>query len=489
MALLDEVTLNWTDLTGKKTGATALGSNKFYRGQVHSEGSAFKVIFTYGRVGQAGQTQTVKAKTLDEAKKQLTRKIDSKIAKGYTKVDLRSASDEAQKAGTKATGAAPAAAKKKIEHKSTGKYHPEVEALLQLIYGSTGAAVASGLSASAGASDDAPLGNLSDAQIDKGADILEEIEKRLEKGKSKRAELVELTNDYLSAIPRRIDHARKGSKLDLDLILVNSKERLIEQRTFLTLLRDAYLQKDVFAKAAEVVDPHEVWYQGLKCDIAFLEAKGDERKQVQQLFEKGQSPVNANFYGRLKLGRVWKLEQQGRRDAFDTYAKNVVSVSGATGVTPGWHGTKTENLMGICKTGLVMPQNLPKGVHVTGRAFGLGIYHTPCWPDSGDSTKDEKGKPFTRYNGALKSLNYSSLKGAHYHPDNTADRGYMFLEDLALGVPDLALEACFDKPAPAKGAHYIYARAHGHQSLANDEVVTFDENASRRTAIVEVTYK
>jgi hypothetical protein len=80
-------------------------------------------------------------------------------------------------------------------------------------------------------------------------------------------------------------------------------------------------------------------------------------------------------------------------------------------VTPGWHGTKTENLMGICKTGLVTPANLPKGVHITGRTFGLGIYHTPCWPDSGESTLDEKGQKFTRYNGALKSMNYTSIRG------------------------------------------------------------------------------
>lgn len=484
MGLLEEVTLNWTDLTGKKTGATALGSNKFYRAQLSDEGAGFKVVFTYGRVGQSGQTQTVKAKTLADAQKQLKKKIDSKIAKGYTKVDLQAVDPAA--AGAKKS-AAPAA--KKVVHKSSGKFHPEVESLLELIYGSTGKAVSSGLSASAGATADAPLGNLTDGQLDKGADILEKIEDLIKAGKPKKADFVELTNEYLSAIPRQIDHARKGSKLDLDLILVNSKERLAEQRSFLTLLRDALTQKDVFAAAAEVVDPNEVWYGGLKCEISFLDPKSDERKHIANLFEKGQSPVNSNFYNRLKLGRVWKVEQAGRKAAFDAYAKQVTTVKGADGVIPGWHGTRTPNLMGICKTGLLMPKNLPKGVQVTGRAFGLGIYHTPCWPDAGESTKDEKGKKFTRYNGALKSMNYSSLKGAHYFSENTADRGYMFLEELALGVPELALKACFDKPAPAKGAHYIYARAHGHASLANDEVVTFDENASRRTAILEVMHK
>jgi predicted DNA-binding WGR domain protein len=478
--VLEEVTLNWTDLTGAKTGATALGSNKFYRAQIMGD---FTVVFTYGRVGQSGQVQTVKGKDLADAQKQMKKKIDSKIAKGYTKVELRTDAEEAKKAVV--ATAAPVTAKGPAKK---SEFHPEVESLLDIIYQSTQKAVASGLSSSAGATKESPLGNLSDAQLDKGADILEEIEKLISK-KAKQKDLVELTNDYLSNIPRNIDHARKGKKLDLDSIVIDSKERIAEQRTFIGLLRDAFLQKAVFAEAAAVDDPHEVWYQGLKCDISFLDAKTDEYKEIKNLYDKGQSPINSNFFGKLKVGRVWKLEQQGRKPDFDTYATSIAKKPSATGVVHGWHGTRTENLMGICKTGLVTPANLPKGVHVTGRAFGLGIYHTPCWADSGGKTKDENGKTFTRYNGALKSTNYTSLRGAFYGKNNTADRGYLFLEELALGVPELALEACFDKPAPKKGCDYIYARAHGHASLSNDEVVTFHENASRRMAIVEVMHK
>jgi predicted DNA-binding WGR domain protein len=481
--ILEEVTLNWTDLTGAKTGATSLGSNKFYRAQILGD---FTVVFTYGRVGQAGQVQTVKAKDLAEAQKQLKKKIDSKIAKGYTKVELRSDHEERKKSAAATAEPQPQAKAKGPAKKSA--FHPEVEELLGIIYNSTAKAVSSGLSSSAGATKDAPLGNLADAQLDKGADILDEIEKLIA-GKPKPKQLVELTNDYLSNIPRQIDHARKGKKLDLDLIVINSKERIAEQRQFIGLLRDAFLVKDVFADAALEEDPHEVWYQGLKCDMEWIDPKSDLYQEIERLFDVGQSPINSNFYGKLKVGRVWKLEQQGKKTPFDAYTEQIAKKKNATGVTPGWHGTRTENLMGICKTGLLMPHNLPKGVHVTGRAFGLGIYHTPRWPDSGGKTKDEKGKPFTRYNGALKSCNYTSLRGAFYHRNNTSSTGFLFLEELALGVPELALEACFDKPAPKQGCDYIYARAHGHASLSNDEVVTFHENASRRTAILEIVHK
>lgn len=491
--LVSEVTLNWTDLTGKKTGATKLGSNKFYRAQVFDQGGTFRVLFTYGRVGQAGQTQEASAKTLPAAQAIVDKKLKEKEAKGYTRVDLRTDAEEATKAaahGTAAGAGAAAPAKPKAVVARTREFHPEVENLLKLFYQSTSKAVAAGLSSSAGASADAPLGNLSDKQLDKGADILEKIEDLLKKSPSKN-DLLDLTNDYFSTIPRNIDHARKGARLDLSLILINSDDRIKEQRKFITLLRDAFLQKEVFAKAAEVEDPMEVWYDGLKCDIAWVDPKGDEYKRLKGIFDKGQSPHNSNFHGRLKLQRAWTLTQQGRKAPFDAYAEAVTKKKNATGVTYGWHGTRTENLMGICKGGLVLPKNLPKGVHITGRAFGLGIYHTPCWADSGESTKDENGKSFTRHNGALKSMNYTSIRGAMYGDGNTSDKGYLILEELALGVAELALEACFDKANPDPGCDYIYGRAWKHKNgrLVNDEVVTFDENASRRTAVLEIAYK
>ncbi len=486
--IVEEVTLNWTDLTGKKTGATALGSNKFYKGTLWDNGDGtFKVVFNYGRVGAAGQTQTIPAGSLAAAKATLDKKIKEKTDKGYTKLDMRSEAEEKTKAAAKGVEVAAAPKQKAVR---TRDFHPEVEFLVKLLYGSTGAAVAAGLSSSSGATKDAPLGNLSDTQLDKGADILEKAEKLLDGSKkTSKNDLVDLTNEYLSNIPRNIDFARKKGKLDLGAILLDSKERIEDQRKFITLLRDAYLQKDVFAKAAEVDDPVELWYDGLGCDIAHVPSDDDFYKFVKKLFDKGQSPVNANFAGQVKMYRLWRCEQKGRKQPFDDFAAVTEVKPGATGRTWGWHGTRTENIMGICKMGLRMPQNLPKGVHITGKTFGLGIYHTPCWADAGDDRKDPKGKSYKRWNGALKSMNYTSLRGAYYGAGNTADRGYMFLEELSLGVPEVKHTVCWDKPAPDPGCDYIYAEAHGHQSLANDEVVTFSEHASRRVAIVEVGYK
>src|SRR5262245_57284833 len=139
--LVDEVTLNWTDLTGAKTGATSFGSNKFYRAQLFDD---FTVIFTWGRVGQTGQTKTIQGRDLNDAKKQMEKQVQTKEKKGYTKIDMRSDDEEQKKSAKGTNGAAgPAkATKAKTGPAKKGTYHPEVEDLLSIIYTSNGKAVA-----------------------------------------------------------------------------------------------------------------------------------------------------------------------------------------------------------------------------------------------------------------------------------------------------------------------------------------------------------
>ena len=483
--IIEEATLNWTDLTGAKTGATALGSNKFYKARITDGGGQFLVTFTYGRVGSTGQVSIERASTLDEARRIFKSKIQSKINKGYRPLEMRSEKDELAKAA--AQGVTVERPKPSVK---TRDFHLQVEKLLEIIYTTAGKAAQKGLSSSAGASNDAPLGNLHDSQIDKGADLLQALDDLLAKSKTPaRAKLIELTNDYLSNIPRNIDHARVGGRLDLDVILLDSEERIKKEREFLTLLRDLYLQREVFAQAAAADTPFEVWYEGLQCEVSFSEPGSIEFEKARIAFDEGQSPMNANFYEKLKVIRVWQLERRDEKTAFQKYAESVINKKGATGIVNGWHGTRTENLMGISRSGLLMPEDLPKGVVITGKAFGMGIYHAPRWSDSGQPQKQTDGQTYTRYNGALKSMNYTSMAGAHYGASNTSKLAYLFLEEMALGIPEIHLAACWNKNRPESGHDYIYANAFGNPQLSHDEVVTFHSNASRLTHLLEVGLK
>ena len=115
---------------------------------------------------------------------------------------------------------------------------------------------------------------------------------------------------------------------------------------------------------------------------------------------------------------VWKVEQQGRKTPFDGYADVVTKRKGADGLVYGWHGTRTENLMGICKTGLVTPKNLPKGVHVTvGPPVPTGLIAASVsptqvnvsWNASAGATQYEVFRRSATSGGAFTSLTTTAM--------------------------------------------------------------------------------
>ena len=65
---------------------------KVNKAQIFDQGGSFRVVFTYGRVGQAGQVQTLVCGTLDHARRELNSKVKAKVAKGYTRPTNQKAS-------------------------------------------------------------------------------------------------------------------------------------------------------------------------------------------------------------------------------------------------------------------------------------------------------------------------------------------------------------------------------------------------------------
>ena len=115
--VVDEAILNWTDLTGAKTGATSKGSNKYYKAQILEAAGGFKIVFNYGRVGQTGQTKVETASTLDAAKRIFESKISAKMSKGYRRLEMRSQHDEVAKAKKHGVEVTEKAVKKVVKKK------------------------------------------------------------------------------------------------------------------------------------------------------------------------------------------------------------------------------------------------------------------------------------------------------------------------------------------------------------------------------------
>jgi len=380
-----------------------------------------------------------------------------------------------------------------------------VERLLGVIYNENSRVVRSGLSAQAGASEDNPIGNLSDAQLDLGGEILDEIAAHLAReigpetdgNKSRTLPLfggvpiIDLTNRFMSNVPRSIPSHHRG-RANLHHVVVSSYERLEEQRKFLTLLRDAHLAKATFAAAAAAgPSAHSkvgVWYDGLQCEVEFCERGSADFRRVNEIFMTGQSRKNANFYGRggrttLRVANVWRFTRKGTSVAFDKYAAKVFSKRGAVGIIQAWHGTRRPNLLGISKSGLLMPEDLPRGVYKTGTVFGKGIYHAP----NHSHVPDIEGYRTDGTNGALKSMNYTGVSGAAYGGNNQ-NSAFLFLQDVALGRGDVWTTPCWDRQRPRDfpNKDFIYANAGGCSTLAHDEIVTFSRDAQIFRYLLEI---
>lgn len=516
--IIERVVLNCTDLSGATTGCTKKGSNKYWIGEVQQNASGtYDYICKWGEVGKKPSTVGSKYGISEAAAlKALNTKVKSKTKvrknKGvYVRVETRSKQDEVQKAadaGVNIKTGKKVAQPKKVAPSRT--FHPEVNRLLNVFYGSTARAVRTGLSSTAGSTEGNPIGNLSDGQLDLGGSLLDEIgslitkkfgqpdpnDKNmmattlpLVKGKPS-SRISDLTNRYLSSIPRSIDRKKMGPA-NFHQVVVSSFDRLQAEREFLQLLRDAHLTKATFQQAAKATasDKNVIWYDGLSCDIEFCEPGSQGYKFATEVFSTKQSRHNANWWrnGRtnLRVGKVWKLTRQGSAQRFTDYARKITSKPGALGNIWAWHGTRTENLLGIGKSGLLMPENLPRGVKLSGKAFGAGIYHAPCWPAT--NTTHVGGSRTDGTNGALKSMNYTGGRGAYYG-SGTGNTVYMFLQELALGPAQILTRASWDQHRPTGWPQkdWIYANAGGCSTLTHDEVVTFDQDAQVFRYLMEI---
>lgn len=387
MAIIESVTLNFTDLTGLKTGCTTLGSNKFWKGWVEDlGGDSANFECRWGPTGEAGSDKgSVRGTSVAAASAQLRKKVAEKEKKGYTRLDTRSDDEEIKKAAAKGVNLTNAPVAPVVAPAVGHTFHPEVGRLLGIIYGSTSNVIRAGLSAQAGATESNPIGNLSDRQLDLGGAILDEIGAFLDReigtetpGNKNQTlplrrdgtpdkDIINLTNRFMSNVPREISRSQRGAA-NLHQIIISSWERLEAQRTFLQLLRDAHISKGTFAAAAAATTTggkEQVWYDGLQAMIELCETGSADFRKVVEIFTTAQSKKNSNWWRgsqpSVRVARVFKFTRNGTEARFNTYAETITRKPGAVGKIMAWHGTRTENLLGIGKAGLLMPENLPRG--------------------------------------------------------------------------------------------------------------------------------
>lgn len=162
--------------------------------------------------------------------------------------------------------------------------------------------------------------------------------------------------------------------------------------------------------------------------------------------------------------KAFAVENSETRAAFEAY-KAEKNISGS-GVKLLYHGTKTENVYSIMKTGLCLNPN----ASVTGKMFGQGIYF------ASDSRK---------------SANYADIKGSIWRKGSSNDVGVLLVCSVALGntyKPNYVLGAAFCESNLPKGKDSVYASKHNpNLGLKNDEYIVYNEAACTIKYILEIS--
>jgi len=464
------VELNFFDMSGDKA-KTKGTSNKSYHAELQFQkgGNKAQVYTMWGPTG-GKQTKDWRHYTSHAAaEKDFASILKSKKRKGYQEIDVaqRALGSDAAKQITKAVDLNNVDATAKVPKSSL---HKETQALIKKLMGATQQFVVTTLRC--------PIGQLSNGQVEIGRQALQEARTILGNGKkhlskSDIARLEELTNKFYGAIPHNLGSGSRGKLTDLRL---DSEDKILKKDNDLDTLLDAKAVGAVLSSGTGV----DAQYQELNADMAFVDHEDPLFKFVFKYLTN--SSNSGHGFGKLKLKNLWAIDRKDRENEF--YLENATRIAKECGkhtfvkeardlvhtdmskLTPPhrpdlsaedraifdkanvwlcWHGTRSANICGITKQGLMVR---PKGVVHTGSMLGDGKYF--AWQST-------------------KSLNYCD--GGYYTGGTTSSR-YMFLMDVALGKQHVAKGAHFYKKPP-NGYHSVYGKAHV-SGVWNDEMVTYD---------------
>jgi poly [ADP-ribose] polymerase len=281
-----------------------------------------------------------------------------------------------------------------------------------------------------------PLGKLSKEQINKGYDVLGEIEDLIKSGSRSNAEFDLLTSRFYTLIPHDFGRQRPP--------LINSAEALKTKSDLLNVLNDIEIAQELTSKAKAKAKkeedvsklpkhPYDEKYETLHCDLDVVDKKSKEFKVVETYVNN--TKLEGGWGGsKAKIIDVYTVNRHGEDKRFAEHdkLKNRKLL---------WHGTNVAVVAAILNSGLrIMP-------HSGGRV-GKGIY-----------LADQHGK-----------------SGCYVGPANWKGKQHaiMFLAEAALGEEHHITQDNSSLKAAPKGYDCIIARGTTQPDPKADTTLKFD---------------
>lgn len=486
------VELNFFDLTGEKAHTSGT-SNKAYHLelQVSKDDKLCQLYSEYGPTGKvAAKDWRYFGEDRASAEEEFQSIKKSKIKKGYKEIDVAQrvlGSTEAQKK----IKAVVLKNVSEISKPLKSSLSDAQKSIVSLFFNAQDTWVSQVLKC--------PLGQLTNKQIDLGRDTLDKAKLIVNSAKgslskSQINQIDDLTNDFYGLIPHNLGSGARGQMTHLRL---DSLNKIVEKEGDLDTLLDAKQVNTVVNQDSTIDDK----YKSLNCDFGEVPIDSSLFQFLTEYFEG--SKVSGHGYGSSKITRIWTmLRRDAKEAAFLCNSERIAKESGKhtfaedtsnlsfgksklwtpenrpdldndhkslfqkANVWLCWHGTRSANLVGITRRGLLIR---PTGAVYTGSLFGDGKYF--AWQST-------------------KSLNYCDggywTGGGRGH----TQKRYMFLLDCAFGNLFHSKNSQFFT-TPPKGYHSVYGKSGYHSSLRNDEMITYDkddlENQSSIRYLFEIT--
>eukprot|EP01125_Pyxidicula_operculata_P012134 TRINITY_DN3984_c0_g1_i1.p1 TRINITY_DN3984_c0_g1~~TRINITY_DN3984_c0_g1_i1.p1 ORF type:complete len:919 (+),score=265.76 TRINITY_DN3984_c0_g1_i1:39-2795(+) len=198
-----------------------------------------------------------------------------------------------------------------------------------------------------------PLGKLSKRHIQKGYEVLTEIDDALKitDETTKKAKILELTNKFYTLIPHDF-----GTK---EITLINTDEELKNKMRLMEALQNIEIAADLLKQSGEGDSVIDTNYKKLKTDLSPIERDTEEFKMCNTYLENQKGEFTS-----LQLIDAFKVNREGEDERF----QKAIPLGNRQML---WHGSRVTNYVGILSTGLrIAPPEAPK----SGYRFGKGIY-------------------------------------------------------------------------------------------------------------------
>lgn len=250
-----------------------------------------------------------------------------------------------------------------------------------------------------------PLGKLSKANIQKGFEVLTEIQNVLNNTSKndpavRESLIVDASNRFFTLIPSIHPH------------VIRDEDDFKAKVKMLDALQDIEIASRLVGFDSEDDESLDDKYKKLHCDIAPLPHDSEDYRLIEKYLHSTHAPTHKDWS--LELEEVFALDREGEFDEYAPYRdklKNKMLL---------WHGSRLTNFVGILSQGLrIAPPEAP----ATGYMFGKGIYFADL---------------------VSKSAQYCYV-------DRKDPVGLMLLSEVALGeIHELKKATYMDKPPRGK---------------------------------------